>query len=113
MQQKGLSKKEVINELKRIHNFDHQYSDGKILCSMCTQPHHLAKKTYKMFLESNLGDPGIFPGTAQLEKEVISDLATLLHDKNCRGFVVSGGTEANLLALLAPRNMAKKINAAL
>ncbi len=109
MQKKGLSKKEVINELKRIHNFDHQYSDGKILCSMCTQPHHIAKKAYEMFLESNLGDPGIFPGTAQLEKEVISDLATLLHDKNCRGFVVSGGTEANLMALLAPRNMTKKI----
>jgi tyrosine decarboxylase / aspartate 1-decarboxylase len=75
---------------------------------MCTQPHPIAQKAYKMFLASNLGDPGLFPGTAQLEKDVINDLTTLLHGKNCRGFVVSGGTEANLLALLSARNLTQK-----
>ena len=87
---------------------DHRYDEGKILCSMCTTPHPIAQKAYKMFLTSNLGDPGLFPGTAQLEREVVGDLATLLHGKNCSGFVVSGGTEANLMALLAARNMARK-----
>ncbi len=33
-------------------------------------------------------------------------LATLLQRENAAGFVVSGGTEANLMALLAARNMA-------
>ena len=73
---------------------------------MCTRPHPIAQKAYRMFLNSNLGDPGLFPGTARLEKEVIEQLATLLHGKNCKGFLVSGGTEANLMALLAARNMA-------
>ena len=72
---------------------------------MCTKPHPIAQKAYKMFLSSNLGDPGLFPGSIQLEKEVIDQLASLLHGKGCRGFIVSGGTEANLLALLAARNM--------
>ena len=61
-----------------------------------------------MFFESNLGDSGLFPGSTQLEREVVDQLVTLLQDKNASGFIVSGGTEANLLALLAARNMAKK-----
>ena len=107
LQPKGLSRKAVLAELKKIHSIDQQYDDGKILCSMCTKPHPLAKKAYQMFFESNLGDSGLFPGTAQLEKEVIQTLATLLHGENAVGFIVSGGTEANLMALLAARNASK------
>jgi tyrosine decarboxylase/aspartate 1-decarboxylase len=106
LQPKGLSGKTVLTELKKIHNLDQRYADGRILCSMCTTPHPLAKKAYQMFFESNLGDSGLFPGSAQIEKEVIHELALLLHDENAAGFVVSGGTEANLMALLAARNMA-------
>jgi len=73
---------------------------------MCTKPHPIAQKAYQLYLNSNLGDPGLFPGSAQLEKEVLNQLATLLHGKNCVGSIVSGGTEANLLAMLAARNMA-------
>jgi tyrosine decarboxylase/aspartate 1-decarboxylase len=104
---KGLAKKKVLAELKRIHEQDQQYDEGKILCSMCTKPHPIAEKAYQLFLSSNLGDPGLFPGSVQLEKEVISQLATLLHGGNCVGHLVSGGTEANLMALLAARNMAQ------
>jgi tyrosine decarboxylase/aspartate 1-decarboxylase len=73
---------------------------------MCTTPLPIAKEAYRLFLSSNLGDPGLFPGSVQLEKEVINELATLLHGENCVGFLVSGGTEANLMALLAARNIA-------
>ena len=107
MQPKGLSRKSVLAELKKMQSIDQHYDDGKILCSMCTKPHPLAKKAYEMFFESNLGDSGLFPGTAQLEKEVIQTLATLLHGENAVGFLVSGGTEANLMALLAARNASK------
>jgi len=41
-----------------------------------------------------------------LEKEVIQKLAALLNGPSSVGFLVSGGTEANLLALLAAKNMA-------
>jgi tyrosine decarboxylase/aspartate 1-decarboxylase len=107
LQPKGLSKKAVLAELKKAHALDKWYADGKILCSMCTKTHPLAEKAYRMFFESNLGDSGLFPGSVQLEKEAIKELATLLHGNNAVGFLVSGGTEANLMALLAARNMAK------
>ena len=107
MQPKGLSKKAVLAELKKAHALDKRYTDGKILCSMCTKPHPLAEKAYRMFLESNLGDSGLFSGSVRLEKEAIKELGTLLHGKKAVGFLVSGGTEANLMALLAARNMAK------
>lgn len=106
MQTKGLSQKTVLSELKRIRQQDKRYEDGKILCSMCTKPHPIAQKAYQLYLVSNLGDPGLFPGSAQLEKEVINQLTTLLNGTNCVGSIVSGGTEANLLALLAARNAA-------
>jgi tyrosine decarboxylase/aspartate 1-decarboxylase len=103
---KGLSKKRVIAELKRIHDQDSRYEDGRILSSMCTVPHPIAQEAYKMFLSSNLGDGGLFPGSQQIEKEVVKQLASILHGQNCCGFIVSGGTEANLMALLAAKNMA-------
>ncbi len=107
MHSDGLSKKKVLAELKKIREQDQLYNEGKILCSMCTKPPPIAEKAYQLFLNSNLGDPGLFPGSAKLEKEVINQLATLLHGRNGVGFTVSGGTEANLLALLAARNMAQ------
>lgn len=102
----GLNRKQVSAELRKIRRLDHRYDDGKILCSMCTKPHPSAEKAYRLFLSSNLGDPGLFPGSARLEKEVIGELGALLHGENCVGNVVSGGTEANLMALLAARNAA-------
>ena len=107
MRTNGLSSKQVLAELKKIRRRDQQYDDGKILCSMCTKPHQAATKAYRLFLTSNLGDPRLFPGSVQLEEEVINELAELLHGENCVGNVVSGGTEANLMALLAARNMSQ------
>jgi tyrosine decarboxylase/aspartate 1-decarboxylase len=104
---KGLRRKEVLSNLKRLNEKDSKYADGKILCSMCTKPHPLAKKANILFSDANLGDPGLFPGTVQIEKEVISILSELLHSKSRCGFIVSGGTEANMLALYAAREKTK------
>jgi tyrosine decarboxylase/aspartate 1-decarboxylase len=110
MQTKGRSKKAVLSELRKIQEQDLKYENGRILCSMCTTPHPAAKIAHQLFLNSNLGDPGLFPGSLRLEKEVIAKLAALLNGKNNVGFIVSGGTEANLLALLAARNMTNVSN---
>jgi len=110
MHTKSRKRKAVLSELKKIHEQDLQYKDGHILCSMCTEPHPTAKIAHRLFLSSNLGDAGLFAGSLRLEKEVIGKLATLLHGENSAGFIVSGGTEANLLALLAARNMANVNN---
>ncbi len=108
MREKGLSKSDLMDKLKRAQEKDSRYSDGKVLSSFCTSPHPIAKKAAAMFFEANLGDPGLFPGTAQLEKEAIASLAKLLHGSNaCDGFILSGGTEANFLAMNVARNIAK------
>ena len=104
MQNKSLSKRKTLSELKEISKIDQKYDDGKILCSMCTKPQDVAVKAYKMFLNANLGDPGLFPGAATLEREVVKSLSALLHGStSTTGFIVSGGTEANLLALFAAK----------
>jgi tyrosine decarboxylase/aspartate 1-decarboxylase len=103
---KGLDRKMVLALLEKARQQDLNYADGKILCSMCTEPHPLAKKAQQMFSSANLGDPGLFPGSRRLEKEAVGKLATLLHGEGSVGFIVSGGTEANLMALYAARNMA-------
>jgi tyrosine decarboxylase / aspartate 1-decarboxylase len=108
MREKGLSKTEVMEKLKEAQAKDLKYSDGKILSSFCTSPHPIAKKAAAMFFDANLGDPGLFPGAAQLEKEAITRLAKLLHGSDaCGGFILSGGTEANLLAMSVSRNKSK------
>ncbi len=106
MQMKKQNNKTVIEELSKARAQDLKYKDGRILCSMCTDPHPIAVTAHRMFLSSNLGDAGLFPGSSRLEKEAVNQLVTLMHGKNGTGFIVSGGTEANLLALLAARNKA-------
>ncbi len=110
MQAKGMGRKKVLSELKKIREQDLTYKSGHILGSMCTAPHPTARFAHQLFLGSNLGDSGLFQGSLRLEKEVIEDLAALLNAPNSVGFIVSGGTEANLMALLAARNMADVSN---
>ncbi len=105
MDKTGLSKCQVFETLQEFKKKDLKYSSGKILGSMCTCAHPIAKEVYCDFLESNLGDPGLFKGTKALENEVISMLGELLGKKDVYGHVITGGTEANLMAMRAARNM--------
>lgn len=107
MDKTGLSKRQVFETLQEFKKKDLEYSSGKILGSMCTCAHPIAKEVYCDFLESNLGDPGLFKGTKSLENEVISMLGDLLGKKDVHGHVITGGTEANLMAMRAARNMVR------
>jgi tyrosine decarboxylase / aspartate 1-decarboxylase len=104
MQFKGISRDEVIKALREYKKRDLTYQSGRILGSMCTCPHPVALEAYSMFLESNLGDPGLFPGTKDLEDEVISILGDMLGKPDVQGHIITGGTEANLMAMRAARN---------
>ncbi len=72
------------------------------------RPHPLAKKTYARFLEKNLGDSGLFPATAEVEKETVKMLGTILSNPEASGHIVTGGTEANIVAMWAARRLARK-----
>lgn len=107
MDEKGLSREEVLRLLEEYRKQDMSYSSGRILGSMCTCSHPLAREVYCSFLESNLGDPGLFRGTRDLESRVIGMLGALMGNADARGHIVTGGTEANLMAMRAARNMSE------
>lgn len=98
----------ILNELRKYRDMDLHYEDGHILGSMCTKPHPLTRKISEMFFETNLGDPGLFKGTSQIEKQVISMIGDILNNKSAFGYIISGGTEANLTATRAFKNISRK-----
>jgi len=71
---------------------------------MCTRPHPIALRAHRLFQETNLGDPGLFPGAAELEQEVIRMMAELLGYPEAVGYLSTGGTESNIQAIRAARN---------
>lgn len=106
MDEKGLPEERVLELLEEFRSRDMTYTSGRILGSMCTSSHPLARRVYCDFLESNLGDPGLFRGTRELESRVIGMLGELLSEPDAAGHIITGGTEANLMAMRAARNMA-------
>ena len=104
--------KKRIDILKELDSFkirDYSFSNGHILGSMCTQPHPIAKETYMSFLETNLGDPELFPGTKEIELKLISFIKNLLNaPKTAVGLISSGGTESNITAIWLAKKLTKK-----
>ncbi len=103
MEEDGWPRKKVLSKLEDFSTMDRHFTEGSIFGSMCTRPHDLALHAHAMFLESNLGNRGLYPGTAEMEKELVEDVGTLLHLSDPAGQVVSGGTESNIIALWASR----------
>jgi tyrosine decarboxylase/aspartate 1-decarboxylase len=103
MLNKGLSEEELFSWLsqKKREDLDHDF----ILSSMCTVPHAVAVRAHCMFMETNLGDPGLFPGTTTLEHLLVSRFAALFHCPGAGGYATSGGTESNIQALRLARSL--------
>lgn len=97
---------DVLEEIKLFREKDIPYS--RVLSSMCTVPHPIAIEAHKLFINVNLGDPGIFLGSTELERKLIKLLGDLTHNPNAVGYICSGGTEANIQAIRAFRNKNRK-----
>ena len=104
MIEKGLPESEVMRLLEETRERDYRYD--RFFSTMCTQPHPIAVRAHSMFLETNLGDPGLFPGVADLEERVVAMLGELLGCPYACGYVSTGGTESNIQAIRAARNEA-------
>ncbi|WP_456366986.1 tyrosine decarboxylase MfnA [Thermococcus sp.] len=104
--EKGNDGEEVLKELEEKTRGDLTFDSGKILGSMCTYPHPLAVKVVQHYIDRNLGDPGLHVGSQGVEREAVDMLANLLGLERGYGHIVSGGTEANILAVRAFRNLA-------
>lgn len=106
MNQKGLTEKEVLSLLKTAKLKDTTYD--RVLSAMCTRPHPIAVKAHMQFIESNLGDFGLFTGTREIEQDVVRMMGSLMGDPNACGYITTGGTESNIQALRTARNLGKK-----
>ncbi|MDD1678491.1 MAG: tyrosine decarboxylase MfnA [Methanomicrobiales archaeon] len=103
MREIGCSEEELLSFFSRCKERDTSYD--RILSSMCTRPHPVAARVHALFMEANLGDPGLFAGTATLERLLIQRIGELLHHSGAGGYATSGGTESNIQAL----RIAKKL----
>ncbi len=103
----GLPPKEIAQMLGGMLQDDLTFTSGRIVGSMCTEPARFARRLYSKYLEKNLGDPGLFPGTAKLEAECIAAIGNLLSHSDAAGSLVSGGTEANIMALWSAKKNSK------
>lgn len=102
-------KQKIFNELARLQQRDFCFSSGHILGSMCTVPHPIAREAYIQFLETNLGDPELCPGTKEIESRYIAFISGLLHaPKSSAGQIVSGGTEGNITAMWIAKQLSGK-----
>lgn len=102
MQEQGQNWEDVKFSLLQARSKDIPYE--KVLSSMCTYPHPIAIEAHQMFIESNMGDYGLFMGTYELEQNVLKMLGELLHNSHPYGYLTTGGTESNIQAIRAMRN---------
>lgn len=106
MNEKGCSEDTLFEFLSGKK--DEDMSPSRVLSSMCTIPHPVAVRAHIMFIETNLGDPGLFRGTSSLEQMIIERLGNLYSLPKASGYATSGGTESNIQALRMAKTLAKK-----
>lgn len=91
----------IMNEVAMFRNNDVPWD--RVLNSICSKPLDIGIEAFCAGIDTNLGDPRIFQGTVKAEKHVIEILGDMLGHKNCAGNILSGGTEANFMALYAAK----------
>lgn len=104
---KPFPKAKINRILKKELRRDLSFRSGKIIGSMCSDPPAFCARIFRRYIEKNLGDPGLCPGTAEIERRAVEMLGSLLGNPHAAGVFTTGGTEANILALLT----AKKLSA--
>jgi len=111
MVKENMKEKEVniLKTLEKYKSKDFCFKNGRIIGSMCTQPLTIAKKAYMRFIETNLGDPDLFPGAKEIEIKYLSFLQKLLNaPKSSSGIIGTGGTESNITAIWLAKNLTGK-----
>lgn len=109
LNEQGSDNSAVINELNSILDMDITGFSGHPIASMSTIPHQLGAEVFSRTMERNAGRLHSFKSSARIEQEVIEMIADLLHLNRPYGTTSSGGTESNILAMLAMRESKKKI----
>lgn len=106
--EKGINAEDVLKRLDELLKNDATYRTGHPIASMSTIPHGLGTEVFSRTLEKNAGRLHTFKGSAEVEKQVVQMLGDLLHLDEAYGTTTSGGTESNILAMLAQRERARR-----
>ena len=96
----------VLADLERRIATDWTFSSGRVLGSMCSVPHPVAARAFERVLEANIGDEGLVPALAALEREAVALFGGWWGHPGASGRIVSGGTEANVMALWTAKLLA-------
>lgn len=104
MRRFGLTESEVRRSVERHLRMDVPWS--RVLNSICTQPDAFGAEMASIASHTNLGDVRIFRGTHRLEQQAVARICDLLGNPGGPGSLVSGGTEANLLAMYVAKKLA-------
>jgi tyrosine decarboxylase/aspartate 1-decarboxylase len=96
----------VLADLERRLATDWTFSSGRVLGSMCSVPHPVAAHAFERVLEANIGDEGLVPALAALEREAVATFGAWWGHAGASGRIVSGGTEANVMALWTAKLLA-------
>ncbi|SFL01301.1 tyrosine decarboxylase / aspartate 1-decarboxylase [Halogranum rubrum] len=80
----------------------------RVLSSMCTEPHPVAREAATRFFATNPGDPATYQEVAALEARAVDALGDIAGLPDPHGYIASGGTEANIQAVRAARNLARE-----
>lgn len=98
---------DILKELSVL--LDQEASYDKVLSSMCTLPPNIVRGIASKYASINLGDPGLFPQAAKIERDVLDHLAQLVKAPDSWvGTITSGGSESNLIGCWAARNWSIK-----
>ncbi|TXT59382.1 MAG: L-aspartate/L-glutamate decarboxylase [Promethearchaeota archaeon] len=109
IEKEGVPQKELLEVLEKKLSKDYEYYKGNILGSMCTSAHTFGREVYCKYVNKNLGDPGLFPGTSELEEEVVKEIGELFHGENIMGSFTTGGSEANLIAVRIAKELRPEV----
>jgi tyrosine decarboxylase/aspartate 1-decarboxylase len=97
--------REYLRRLEERRRGDPGYRSGRVFSSMCTLPRRELVRAYVKFLDTNALDPRVFPSVRELEEEVVEEAGRWFSCPGAAGYVTSGGTEGNLMALWVAREV--------
>ena len=97
--------REYLRLLEERRKGDPGYRSGRVFSSLCTLPRRELVRAYMRFLDTNALDPRVFPSVRRLEEEVVEEAGRWFSCPGAAGYVTSGGTEGNLMALWVAREV--------
>ena len=110
--QKGLTEKELFDEMKTLSRDDLDWRNGRNFAYVYypgKEISEVVKKAHQMFFSENALNPSAFPSLRNMENDIISMTAHLLGgDEKVVGSLTTGGTESILMAVKTAREWGKK-----